>query len=108
MTNKLRFNKKKAIEECKILWQNIIDNHAMSKYAYLNSEAGKFWKQSHQFESDCPLCEYTSQFPQDGYTPMTGTCSACPLTKKFGKGCARLGYTSIGDPKQFAEIVKKL
>ena len=111
MTNKLRINKKTAVNECKIMWKNITDNNASSKFEWLNSEAGQFWKQSHDFDSHCPLCEYVSQFNNhilNHSIPVNGNCVHCPLVKKFGKDCHALGYHLLGDPVPFANVVKQL
>ncbi len=85
--------KKKAIAECKKLWEEIAA-FGLSKNAFLKTEKGKVWREK-EYDADCPLCEYDTQkrIPGD-------YCSQCPLMRKYNQSCRDLGCKEHSIPSQ--------
>ena len=93
--------KREAIRETKSLWEEI-EESGQSKSTFLfSTEAGKGWVDK-EYESGCPLCEYTSQF--DSMVSMC-TCDSCPLVDQGHGTCTSLGYyLQPPDPAIFKAI----
>ena len=95
----MKLTKKKAIEECKKLWEEI-EASGLSKDDFLRTTGGEYWIDKEYF-SNCPLCQHDSDFGKD-------TCSACPLVKKYRKKCSKLGFHANCHSTEFIEAVRGL
>ena len=91
----MKITKKKAISECKELWEEI-EESGLSKSSFLEGSAGKKWL-DREYECDCPLCEYALDCPK---------CPKCPLVKQYGEDCYALGFKDNGkiEPSFFDAI----
>ena len=95
-----KLTKKKAIQECKDLW-NEIKASGNSKYWFFNSDNSRKWT-SKNYQSNCPLCQYVEDCKKI-------RCSPCPLVVQYGKECAELGYNSYdSNVTKFTKYVNNL
>ena len=70
----MRLTKKKAIEICIELWEDMAETGAKYKSKW------KGWDKYGEMVAYCPLCEYTIH--------REGGCGACPLREGGYEGCS--------------------
>jgi len=100
MTKKLTITRKKAIAECKKLWEEIVASGLSKRDFLCTPERGSWVYKEYQY--NCPLCEYSRNF--------TGNCCHCPLAEKYLNNCFTLGFDEedITNYPQFLEAVRGL
>ena len=100
----MKLTKKKAIEECKKLWEEI-EASGLSKNDFLDkTDGGKIWKDK-DYDCDCPLCQYSI----DVHIGMGLRCLKCPLCEKYEKTCFELGFElDVRHKPIFIEAVRGL
>jgi hypothetical protein len=103
---RLKITEKRAIKECKELWEQIHEISNDDKGDFLITSEGLGWLKSHKYVHDCPLCEYASQFSISRLS-MDECNNKCPL-QKLGGGCTDLGFTAFNRCPEFYENVMKL
>ena len=89
---------KKAIRECKRLWEEI-EKSGLSKDYFLASPNGEKWVEKN-YLANCPLCEYSGLEDED--------CVKCPLIIQFEERCVRLGFDENKCNPRFFEAVRGL
>ncbi len=82
----MRLTKKRAIQECKELWEAIAES-GLSKMGFFYTEESEEWRKK-DYQSDCPLCAYDAQRHRIGIT----WCHYCPLRTQYKNDCSSLGF----------------
>jgi hypothetical protein len=60
---------REALEQCQLLWRNVLETDNLNKYAAAKEELGYIPRYG------CPACEYAISVSSDAY----GMCDHCPV-----------------------------
>lgn len=95
--------KRKAIKECKELWEEIEKGGYKSKDDFLNSDEGEDWL-CRNYQNNCPLCEYAGMIDRNDEDCR----SKCPLVLQYKKDCVLLGWSDYSFTKKWLDAIKNL